>query len=556
MAPNDTQLTLALGLAGLHPSDSTNSSVESLALVEAPKKIPPTFKIPELPSKARTIPPPQGKPIRIPSRKPAKTRLGLPITLHAPDTLATVLACADTGADVNIISNDLAFALANGKIVEAFFQINALCSFGIETEVSFSMQCAFYVLHKVATPIIMGMGFLAETKTMTEHRERLVRVPRPAFQALSVRSINKPQTLLACQLDRLGTLATADSGAEIDLMSSSFASERGFIVHDGEEKIEMADGSIAITSGVVQVQLAITDINQLKSKVASVDFFLLDNLVHDLIVGEDSLEELEVFTTNRHALVDAPIKYGPLGLNRIRHLGAIDRITKWIKNKILGKSSDDDDQVGDTPSCVSNLQEIDRREREAARIAALPLDEQEAAIQQEVQRQKDYNTNLPFPSRDIAAGSPPRTNLPYLLDLSSRLLPPPNPILPLVGTFKCDFPNCDAAPFQTQYLLNSHANIHSQSRPHFCPVANCPRGEGGRGFKRKNEMIRHGIVHRSPGYVCPFCPDREHKYPRPDNLQRHVRVHHVDMNEDDARLQEVLAQRPEGGSRGRRRFER
>lgn len=35
-------------------------------------------------------------------------------------------------------------------------------------------------------------------------------------------------------------------------------------------------------------------------------------------------------------------------------------------------------------------------------------------------------------------------------------------------------------------------------------------------------MIRHGLVHDSPGYVCPFCPDREHKYPRPDNLQRYV----------------------------------
>lgn len=114
-------------------------------------------------------------------------------------------------------------------------------------------------------------------------------------------------------------------------------------------------------------------------------------------------------------------------------------------------------------------------------------------------------------------------------------------------------------------------NVHSQTRPHFCPVKGCPRSEGGKGFKRKNEMIRHGLVHQSPGYVCPFCPDREHKYPRPDNLQRsvhiaantgtcadsfparHVRVHHVDKDKDDAQLRDVLAQRPEGGSRGRRR---
>lgn len=86
--------------------------------------------------------------------------------------------------------------------------------------------------------------------------------------------------------------------------------------------------------------------------------------------------------------------------------------------------------------------------------------------------------------------------------------------------FRCTFEGCTAPPFQTQYLLNSHANVHSQARPHYCPVKGCSRGEGGKGFKRKNEMIRHGLVHDSPGYVCPFCPDREHKYPRPDNLQR------------------------------------
>lgn len=69
---------------------------------------------------------------------------------------------------------------------------------------------------------------------------------------------------------------------------------------------------------------------------------------------------------------------------------------------------------------------------------------------------------------------------------------------------------------------SSHANVHSSNRPHYCPVKGCPRGDGGKGFKRKNEMIRHGLVHDSPGYICPFCPLREHRYPRPDNLQRYV----------------------------------
>ena len=150
-------------------------------------------------------------------------------------------------------------------------------------------------------------------------------------------------------------------------------------------------------------------------------------------------------------------------------------------------------------------------------------------------------------------------------------MPPNGPFTS--SAFKCTFPGCTAQPFQTQYLLNSHANVHSSNRPHYCPVKDCPRGIGGKGFKRKNEMIRHGLVHESPGYVCPFCPEQQHRYPRPDNLQRyifiisrvhlllfadnayyrHVRVHHVDKDKEDPVLREVLAQRPEGPNRGRRR---
>ncbi|KAF2717134.1 hypothetical protein K431DRAFT_323352 [Polychaeton citri CBS 116435] len=121
------------------------------------------------------------------------------------------------------------------------------------------------------------------------------------------------------------------------------------------------------------------------------------------------------------------------------------------------------------------------------------------------------------------------------------------------GPFSCDHPDCKSVPFATQYLLNSHKNVHSERRPHYCPVKGCPRSEGGQGFKRKNEMIRHGLVHDSPGYVCPFCPEREHRYPRPDNLQRHVRVHHGDRSKDDPALQDVLAKRTEGPTKQRRR---
>ncbi|KAH8602403.1 hypothetical protein B0O99DRAFT_138489 [Bisporella sp. PMI_857] len=159
----------------------------------------------------------------------------------------------------------------------------------------------------------------------------------------------------------------------------------------------------------------------------------------------------------------------------------------------------------------------------------------------------EYNSNnTETPSTDDSASTPATT-------LGMDRMRIDNQLNPQIGLFKCQNAGCNAAPFQTQYLLNSHANVHSSARPHYCSVKGCPRSEGGKGFKRKNEMIRHGLVHDSPGYVCPFCPDREHKYPRPDNLQRHVRVHHTDKDKDDPMLREVLSQRPEGPSRGRRR---
>jgi hypothetical protein len=43
--------------------------------------------------------------------------------------------------------------------------------------------------------------------------------------------------------------------------------------------------------------------------------------------------------------------------------------------------------------------------------------------------------------------------------------------------------------------------------------------ETGQGESSKAESKRRPF-HESPGYMCPFCPDRDHKYPRPENLQR------------------------------------
>ncbi|KAI4959093.1 hypothetical protein J4E86_002814 [Alternaria arbusti] len=42
-----------------------------------------------------------------------------------------------------------------------------------ESVASGTWKCVFYILLKAASPIIMGLEFLEQTKTMTEHRQRL-----------------------------------------------------------------------------------------------------------------------------------------------------------------------------------------------------------------------------------------------------------------------------------------------------------------------------------------------------------------------------------------------
>jgi hypothetical protein len=283
------------------------------------------------------------------------TRISLPLTLNAKSGPATVLACPDTGSEENIISLDLAqalgyniftsplqnrtFALANGSVVEAVGEIIAECSFGMETTpAAVPMVLAFYVFIKLASPIIMGLAFLEKTKTMSKHRDRLLRVPRPAHQPIQVFSVGRPRNQMHCYLNRVYKAATPDSGSDINLMTQSHASREGLYIEPAKEVVEFADGTIAVTSGVVRAKLAVgkvvMDNGTGYSAFLLTDFYIMDHLRHDLLVGEDSLEELEVFTKRHHVLFPSPYTTGPAELSRIRHLGVVDDVLSWVKKKI------------------------------------------------------------------------------------------------------------------------------------------------------------------------------------------------------------------------------
>jgi hypothetical protein len=294
------------------------------------------------------------------SNKPRNTRLALPITLDAKGIAATVLATADTSADVNIISEELAralghkeygpasarrqFTLANGKIIEAIGQITSICAFGMETEMAVSVSCVFHVLLKVVTPIIMGLQFLEHTETMTKHRNRLIRVPRPALQSLSVCSVDRPRKQLSCYVGPKNTpvLATPDTGSEIDLISPKLASELGLAVQPGSQVLELADGSLVRTDGFVDVLLSLAA--PAVATVMALEFHLLQELTHTLLIGEETLEELSIFKENQHSLVPTSADIRPLGLNAIQCRGRFVTALSSLKQKLGLKKPEDTSQ--------------------------------------------------------------------------------------------------------------------------------------------------------------------------------------------------------------------
>ncbi|KAJ9638442.1 hypothetical protein H2199_007131 [Coniosporium tulheliwenetii] len=237
------------------------------------------------------------------------------------------MSCPDTGSEENIISEDLAhslglamfddaadrrfFELANGKRVQSVGRVQASCRFVSESSISPDLACIFYVFRNVATDLIMGRKFLGETETLTAHRERLV----------------------ICKLGGKMVSAIADSGSELNLMSPEFARKQGYVVEEGEEVIMFADGSLAYTSGVAYVSLSV-DLRKIHGAVTTA-FYLLQDLVCDVLLGEDTLEDFEVFTTHQDALRTGLYDAVVSCVNRIIHIGPVERAISCVQETVV-----------------------------------------------------------------------------------------------------------------------------------------------------------------------------------------------------------------------------
>lgn len=292
-----------------------------------------------------------------PQPRRRRKHFALPLfVIHPSGAVTDVMACPDSGSDENIISLELAtslglkmeqtssdvprqFTVANGKIVTAVGQVTTSCSFaaGAPSEMT-NFECSFHVFSTLAVPMIMGVDFLLQTETLSKHRDRLVEQVVPAMQSLRVNSVGRPKRSLICRLDTYVGCATVDTGSDLDLVSPAFAKARAYKIEPAYEQLEFADCSVGYTSGVIRTSLVVGNVNDLgfhpRGEPIDLELFVLDNLNADILVGQDTVDTLDVFNLHSESLIPSMPRLGESDLNIIRHIGRLEKSVANLWNKV------------------------------------------------------------------------------------------------------------------------------------------------------------------------------------------------------------------------------
>ena len=272
-----------------------------------------------------------------------ESRMELPMIVHG----AAITSRPDSGSEENIILAGLVtelgllidsspehqkeFRLANGKVVKALGQIIISCSF--EKGPKIGLSCLFYVFEFLITPIIMGMTFLEETETLNKHRYRLQPRSTPPAALLQLCSIGYPRRRLYCLADDEPQFATADTGSEIDLISPAYIKKRGLVMAEIDvlrSVVQLADGSTSRLLGKVFVSIVL---GNSESPPYLREFYVLDGLTCDILLGEDFLEQVSAFTTYHYASSIDDEDDGVRAVNTIIWFNTVE----WGLSRLVGR---------------------------------------------------------------------------------------------------------------------------------------------------------------------------------------------------------------------------
>jgi len=274
----------------------------------------------------------------------AKTRL-LSILVHG---ILVETCLADSGSDVNCIRYN--FARSIGVVVTkevTYFSLpveqsylkatgvaSIICQF--PSPPTMAQPVKFFVFDRLQCDVLLGRPFLRATQTLDLYQHRLRHIEGASDVPLAVRSIGQVEEGVQCWLDGEPVWALPDTGADVNLISSTFARALGY--GDGKGKpidcenrfdLEFADGSTVTTEGIIQLSVSffspkesnstVYELVESFNKEATADektdiqrnsqiretFHVLAGLRYEAILGETLLATVDVYSQHT-------TKFGPL----------------------------------------------------------------------------------------------------------------------------------------------------------------------------------------------------------------------------------------------------
>ena len=216
-----------------------------------------------------------------------------------------------------------ALARTNGKVVQSIGKVKTMCAFAKDTNTR--VKCWFYVFNNLAAPLIVGSEFLEKTKTMSTFTNRLEnRLPdgKAILMFNFIGFTHRSKRRFVALIDGRQTRILADSGSDLDLMSSTYVRAHGYETDRRREcrkRIQIADSSLVESIGQVRAELTLADgSNHIEL------FDVLFKLTFDVLLDETSLEEIEAFTVHKNSFVEVVASEHNTGLCTLGYLGKVN----------------------------------------------------------------------------------------------------------------------------------------------------------------------------------------------------------------------------------------
>ena len=161
-------------------------------------------------------------------------------------------------------------------------------------------KCGFAVVKRCAASIVLGKDFLKKAEVFTTYSHHLRKMALGLTRTLGgqlkktwrLMLMESSRQQMRCSVDGQSTLAVADSGADINLVSLAYAQMRGWDI----TRLPLDEGFVILANGDARKVFGYVDMDlKIQGKSKSERFYVLDGLESSVILGDDTIDEFKVF---------------------------------------------------------------------------------------------------------------------------------------------------------------------------------------------------------------------------------------------------------------------